>query len=214
MAELIVDTSHNDETSPRIIHDAVDMLDGLLKDFDGKFKVTVLDQIKMRGDVRLRLGNAIGQRLVVKVKPGDNTTAREWGITPPAPLTAQSLYRMLKDKTVPNGDGPPNAEDHVDNMRPLVDVSKLPPLDVIQATNAKAYATNAKAYATTLTERIAELQAASAAYDDRIQQIAGMERQVEEIMAKIEAVQREQEEDYAGKQAGALLAELRRVAGI
>lgn len=214
MAELIVDTSHNDETTPRIIHDAVEMLDDLLKDFAGKFKVSVLDQIRMRGDVRLRLGNAIGQRLVVKVKPGDNTTAREWGITPPPPLTAQSLYRMLKDKAVPNGsngsDGNdddakplkplPSLDDVVAALPPLVDVSKLPPL------TAQPFKT--------LTDRIAELQAASAAYDDRIRIIAGMERQVEELMAKIEAVQQEQEEDYAGKQAGSLLAELRRVAGI
>lgn len=200
MAKLIFveprgDHSTKSNVPPKVINAANALLDDMLKEFDGDFRIQYGDQIRMRGDVRVRLGNAVGNRLTVKLKPGDNTTAREWHISPPAPLTAPSLYRMLKDRQgVPNGDSEPQEAP----AEPAPQV--LPPITAFPAK--------------TLLERIAELDAEAASYDKRAADIIAAEEELARQMAFIEQLQQEHDNDFTGKAARTRLAEIHRAAGL
>lgn len=204
MAEIVVDTGQNNPIEPRVVHDAVELLSDLLHNFKGTFKARVLNHIRMRGDARLRLGTPTVGRLMVKVKPGDNSTAWEWGIEPPPPLTAASLYRMLKEQNVPNGDD--EAEKPAKPTKPTKPAATPAP--------APAPAASASVSTVTLADRIAELQSISTAYDEREKRIHAIGVEIEQKMQELEKVQQQHEEDFTGKQAHALLAELRRVVGI
>lgn len=93
-----------DKIDPRTLRESLTLIQGELEraGYEGRWNARPIEQIRSRSQHRFRLSRVVANKLFVKVKPGDNGTAWEWELHPPAPLKAEIIFRDLSERGASN----------------------------------------------------------------------------------------------------------------
>ncbi len=166
--------------------------------YNGRWLSRPIERITVRAACKFRASRAAYGKLFVKVKPGDNGTAWEWELTPPAPTNPEFVLRDLQQR----------AAVVADVVGPAAAPAKPSPAPDTSRTSAE---TEAGVFG--LGEKIASLERAAAAMVTRRHEIARLNEAAEELMAEAARLEAEAKNDRDGEAAYKTLQTLRSLMG-
>lgn len=237
---LTIDTFRlPDKSDPRTLRESLTLIQGELEraGYDGRWTARPIEQIRSRSQHRFRLSRVVANKLFVKVKPGDNGTAWEWELHPPAPLKAEIVFRDLSDRGAMHTEYTEDVLDEQERKASTIQpgqtvadwraangidqkaaekVFAIPPAKAQPAKPAPEIHKTAVESAVGLVglgEKIKGLETAATAYRTRRQEIEQLTRSADRLLEEIERLEEEEKADAAGAQALQTLATLTSLMG-